>query len=359
LTSKALELTVNAWKVTVTTWKPTANVWIRTVNVWIRTAKAWVCAANAWEATANLWEATVKAWTLTAKAWTRAVKRFFYDKIDAPQIKLRNKEQLCGCSFYLFTGKLIQRIKKVMKKVLSLMFVLFLSASFARAQTAEVSIQLNEKFFDALLDAIFKNASPPEFPIAGINSSREDRQARSQEKTSAKDDSLFRNTKIAFREGSASQLPGGVFSDCPETIRLQREIDGVKTAVRLRDGKINAPLAFTGSYNPPLIGCIDFSGVAETTIDLEFDRQRQALVGRATVSSVNLSGAGGIGSSVIAGLVQGSIDRKINPIEIIKLDKISFVVPIQNSGSLKMKATGIKTEVVNGAINVRVQYEFN
>lgn len=238
-----------------------------------------------------------------------------------------------------------------MKKVLSLVFMLILSASFAKAQAAEVTIQLNEQFFDALLDAIFKNAGAPEFPLAA-NRVEEPGSGGVGEKVS------FVNA--AFESDGQRTTGNGLTENslCSETIRLQREIDSVKTAVRLRDGKIFAPLAFTGSYNPPLIGCIDFSGVAQTNIDLSFDQRRQALVGRATVLSVNLSGAGGIGSNIIANLVQSSIDRKINPIEIMRLDKISFVVPIQNSSALKMKAVGIKNEIQNGVINVRIQYEF-
>ena len=145
---------------------------------------------------------------------------------------------------------------------------------------------------------------------------------------------------------------------CNESIKLLRETGGVKTSVNLRDGRIFAPIAFVGNYNPPLIGCVEFSGVAETNIVLEFDRQKQALIGRAQVTSVNLNGSGGIGGGVLARLVQSSIDQKINPIDIIKLDKVSFVVPIQNAGNLKMKAVGIRHEIGNGVLIVRVAYQF-
>ena len=232
-----------------------------------------------------------------------------------------------------------------MKKALSLVFVLIISASFARAQTAEVTISLNEQFFDALIDAIFKNADPPEFPIAGMR--------RIENESNGKAGAFSSADNVFFVSSSVSNAA------CPEVIRLQREIDGVKTAVRFRDGQIFAPLSFTGNYNPPLIGCVDFSGVAETNIVLEFDPQKQALIGRAKVLKVNLSGASGIGSGIIANLVQGSIDRKVNPIEILRMDKISFIVPIQNSGALKMKAVGIKNEVGNGVLNVRISYEFS
>jgi len=132
----------------------------------------------------------------------------------------------------------------------------------------------------------------------------------------------------------------------------------VRTAVRFRDGRIYAPIAFSGNYNPPLIGCVGFSGWAETSIELEFDRERQTLVGRAKVLNVQLSGTRGIGSALVTKLVQSSIDKKINPINILPMDKVSFVVPIQNAGSLRMKAVGMRHEIINGALNVRIAYEF-
>lgn len=229
-----------------------------------------------------------------------------------------------------------------MKKFLSLIFTLCLFASFAKAQTAEVTIQLNEQFFDVLLDSLFRNGGSPEFPISEFQ-----KQESANEKIFVRTNHESRNLKTKVEKPL-----------CSETIKLLREIDGVKTSVNLRDGRILAPIAFTGNYNPPLIGCVEFSGVADTTISLEYDQQRQALIGRAQVTNVNLSGTGGIGGSVLARLVQSSIDRKINPIEIIKLDKISFVVPVQNSGNLRMKAVGIRHEIVNGVLNVRVAYHF-
>lgn len=235
-----------------------------------------------------------------------------------------------------------------MKKFLSLIFSILLFVSFAKAQAAEVTIQLNEQFFDALFDAIFKNSNPPEFPIARVQEEEKGRRGE-------RENLSFVNARFE-NEGRRTKDEGQV---CNETIKLLREIDGVKTSVRLRDGKISAPIAFSGNYNPPLIGCIAFSGVAETNINLEFDQQKQALVGRAQVSNVNLSGTGGIGGSVLARLVQSSIDKKINPIEILQMDKVSFVVPIQHSGALRMKAVGIRHEILNSILNVHIAYQFS
>jgi len=61
---------------------------------------------------------------------------------------------------------------------------------------------------------------------------------------------------------------------------------------------------------------------------------------------------------LVAKLIQGSIDKKLNPIEILSLDKVSFGFPVQKSGNLRMKALKIRPEIGSGALNVRVDYEF-
>ena len=235
----------------------------------------------------------------------------------------------------------------MINKILSLILVILMSVSLANAQTAEISIALNEQFFDQLLDAIFKNFNALEFPLAA-NSPK----SKIQSPKSSVFDFDERKSKI---ENKKSEI-----QNCNESIRLLREVDNVKTAVRFRDGRIYSPIAFSGSYNPPFIGCIDFKGWAETNIDLEYDRQSRKLVGRVRVLSVNISGVSNLASGVLSRLVQTSIDKKINPIEIIQTDKLSFLVPIQNSGgALKMKAVGVRHAIADGVLNVNIAYEFS
>ncbi len=238
-----------------------------------------------------------------------------------------------------------------MKKFFSLIFMFLLSVSLAQAQQAEVTIQLNEPFFDALLDAIFKNANPPSFPLA-VNNSKfkiEDSKLSGSQKS-------FAANSFAESPKTNHQKPNPA---CDESIKLQREIDGVRTAVRFRDGKIYAPLAFTGNYNPPFVGCVAFSGWAESNIELIYDTERQTLVGRAVLTNVQLSGTNGIGSAFVTKLVQNAIDKKMNPIRILPLDKVSFIVPVQNSGSVKMRAVQMRPEIANNTLNVHVIYEFS
>jgi hypothetical protein len=218
-------------------------------------------------------------------------------------------------------------------KIHALFLLLVAFVSNAAAQGTHISISFSEQFFDTLLDAVFQYAAPPEFPLA-----KADAESRSADLRAVN----------AFAPAAA----------CNESVRLLRENNGKRTSVRFREGRITAPIAFTGHYSPPLIGCVPFTGVAETTVYLEFDERGQRLLARARVEDVSLNGTGGIGGALVAKMVQGTIDKKINPIEIIKTDKVSFVLPLQNSNSVRMKATGFSHEVVNGELVIRVNYEF-
>lgn len=226
-------------------------------------------------------------------------------------------------------------------KIPTLVFALALFASSAFAQKAEITVSLNEQFFDTFLDALYQNGSPPEFPLSQNRINHRDTEAGSSE-------AVF--VRASYAE--ASKIV------CTESIKMLREMNGVRTAVRFREGRIYVPLAFSGSYSPPFVGCVDFAGWAEANVDLEFDQVGQRLVARMQVLNVSLNGTGGVGGNVVARLVQSAIDKKINPLEVLQLDKISFVVPVQNSGRMRMKAVGIRHEVANGALNVHIAYEF-
>jgi hypothetical protein len=206
-----------------------------------------------------------------------------------------------------------------MKKILSVIFSILLFVSLASAQTAEVMVSLNEQFFEAVLDATFNNLKQPDFPL--------------------------------------SDKPD---SSCAESVRLEREMNGVRTAVQFREGKIISPIAFTGKYHAPLLGCLDFRGWAETHLELEFDQNSQTLFARAKVKNVQVNNIPGFAGGVLARLLQGSIDRKINPVKIMVLDKLSFVVPVSVAeGSLKMSAKGLRYEVGQNSLNIFVTYEFS
>ena len=218
-------------------------------------------------------------------------------------------------------------------KIEILLLSLLILVSNVSAQKTQITISFSEQFFDALLDAVFQHAAPPEFPLAQV------------------EPSTGRTTPVLANSFAPR-------TNCNEAVRLLRETSGKRTSVRFREGRIVAPIAFSGNYNPPLIGCMPFAGVAETVVDLEFDERGQRLLARARVQDVSLNGMGGIGGGIVARMVQGTIDRKINPIEIIKTDKVSFVIPLQNSTSVRMRATGFVHEVINGQLAIHITYEF-
>lgn len=222
-----------------------------------------------------------------------------------------------------------------MKKAAILLFLVVVFVSAAKAEPAELTISFNENFMDALLDAVFANVPPPEFPLASTFSENRSDHA-----------------------GGPSFIESLSSIDCRQTIRLMRETNGVRTAVRFRNGVILAPLAFNGDYAPPFVGCLEFNGYAETRIDLRFDADSRKLVANATVTNVNVNGSGGVGGSLVAKLVQSSIDKRINPIEILSLDKASFDIPIKNSAGIRMQANSIRTDVQDGVLNVHVGYSF-
>ena len=223
----------------------------------------------------------------------------------------------------------------------------------AKSQTAEVSIGLNEPFFDVLLESVFKNFDPPQFSIA--RSYPQPVPETLGTMSSSRMFSYFRS----FVHRSDSSDPSFSDNSCDQAIKLLKEMNGVNSAIRFREGKIYVPLAFSGNYSAPLVGCVEFSGWAETNVDLEFDSAGQKLIGKVRVLNVHLNGARGLGGTVIARLLQNSIDQRFNPVELVSLEKLSFGVPISNKGNLHLRAVGARTEIMNGYINIRLLYQFN
>ncbi|HMT09926.1 MAG TPA: hypothetical protein PKA82_18215 [Pyrinomonadaceae bacterium] len=214
--------------------------------------------------------------------------------------------------------------------------VIALFAMSVSAQRTEVALTVNEQFFDALLDATFKHFDPPQFSIAMTDSSTD------------VDSGWLSKSGPSFGENET----------CSSAITVLREFNGTRTSVRFREGRPQVQLAFSGARQAPLIGCIEFDGVADAVVDVQYDQQNKRLTGNVQITNVNVNGTGGYGGTVIARLVQGSIERKFNPVEILSLDKVSFGLPIPNAGRLQMNAVGVRTEMTGGAMVVRIEYEF-
>lgn len=198
--------------------------------------------------------------------------------------------------------------------------LLFVFTTCVAAQRPEITVRINEQFFDAAIDAVLQKGDPPSHEL---------------------------------RPGAKGD------SECNETIRLSRETNGVRTAVRFRDGKILAPIAFDGNYRLPIVGCIGIRGWAQTVVDLEFDSANQRIVARAKVSDVSLNGTAGVGRSLISRMVQSAIDERFDPLLIIGTDRFTFGFPLQPGGNLQIKAVAARHIVRNGSIDIYIAYEFD
>ena len=197
----------------------------------------------------------------------------------------------------------------------------------AYSPAPEVTITVNEEFLNAFLDSMFTNLKAPSAPLV-ITPSDKDR--------------------------SAAESYG-----CVSAITLQKEEGGVRTAVKLEQGKISAPLAFAGSYNSTLLGCIEFRGWANTSWVLEFDRARQIVLARVQVEDIHLTNVPALANGSLVKIVQSAIDKRINPLELLKLDQLSARVPVPPAGgTLRLRATDVRPEIVPGSLHVHVTYEF-
>jgi hypothetical protein len=218
------------------------------------------------------------------------------------------------------------------QKILVVLTIVLFSTNLVSAQNPpEITVTLNEQFLNSFLDAVFNNLETPTFQLSKVESPKP------------------KVEKVKFEKPK-----------CVESITLLRETNGVRTSVRIADGKILTPLAFTGNYDVPFVGCTNFKGWAEADLNLEYDAAKGMLFGRIKVNKVDLNGVPGIAGGVVARFVQGSINKKINPLEILRAEQISAIIPVQYAnGAIKLKATNMRTEVVGNQLNVRVSFEFS
>ena len=207
---------------------------------------------------------------------------------------------------------------------------------------AEATVTLNEQFLNALLEAMFTRLGPPSFPLSLAGDERPAVKPPAQVEPPA-----------SSRAAAAST------NQCASVVVLEREMNGVKTAVHFESGRIVAPLAFSGSYSVVLLGCMRFQGWAETVINLSFDRERQVLSARVDVQDIHLGGIPSLANGVIINLVQNSLDSRINPIEILQAAQLSARLPITAAGgALRLRAREVRPEILPGSLRLHIFYEF-
>ncbi|HMF56577.1 MAG TPA: hypothetical protein VK619_09550 [Pyrinomonadaceae bacterium] len=198
-------------------------------------------------------------------------------------------------------------------------------------------VSLDDKFFDAVLGAIFRDLNAPSFPLQiGANTAQ---------------------PSNGFADFRPAAFQGG---GCANQVVLLPEGSNVRTGVRFNQGKIVAPLAFSGSYNVPLLGCTQFKGWAQARMDLSFDQAHQTVYGRINVESVNLEGILPIVSGFITPLVQGTLNERVNPIEVLRAQQLKLAVPVKASnGTLQAQVKDVRAEVTDTALRLHITYDFN
>ena len=187
------------------------------------------------------------------------------------------------------------------------------------SRAGEVSVVLTEEFLNSLLVAVASRPEPPSFPLS---------------------------------------KGGGGGGTCESRVQLLREAAGTRTAVRFVEGRITAPVAFRGTYAAPIVGCLNFEGWADTSFQLEFDRARQSLNARVTVRDLRLKNVPtSILGGGLTGLVQDSIDGRVNPIELLRAEQLGARVPVTRGDELRLRARDVRHEVVGRELRLHIAYE--
>lgn len=188
------------------------------------------------------------------------------------------------------------------------------------AGTAQVV--LRQDFFNGVLQTIFTEMTPPSFAMS--------------------------------RNAPAPQN-----TDCSGAITILAEGSGVRTGVVFDNGRLEAPLAFTGGYNSP-VGCVQFKGWANSVLELRFDQNTQSVFGQLNVETVNLDGVNPFVNAIATPLVQSTLNTRVNPIKIIDGRQIAVDVPVASSnGHLKAAVKDVRAEIKENALNLFIEYDFS
>jgi hypothetical protein len=196
-----------------------------------------------------------------------------------------------------------------------------------------VVISLTNEFVDGLLGTIFKDLGAPSFHLA--QSDQDGSQGRE-----------LGISQAVYQQG------------CTNTITLAPDGSNVKTEVQFTNGKVQAPLAFSGSYN--LLGnCMQFKGWAQTSIGLRFDQANQTVYGQVDVEGVNLEGVNPVANNFVTVFVRNAIDQRVNPLELIRAQQLQLMIPVKASnGAVQARVKDVRAEMVDGALRMHISYEF-
>jgi len=196
--------------------------------------------------------------------------------------------------------------------------------------TGTAVVMVDEKFFNQVLESVFRDLGSPSFQLAQGN---------------------------AYAE---SPMQPAIFqSGCTNTVTLLPEAGNVKTHVQFAGGNISAPLAFSGSYS--LLGnCMQFKGWAQTSIQLSFDKEKQTVYGQVNVEGVNLEGVAPFANNFVTVFVQNAINQRVNPLELLRAPQLAPVITVKASnGLVKTQVKDVHAEILDGSLRMHITYDFN
>jgi hypothetical protein len=178
-------------------------------------------------------------------------------------------------------------------------------------------VELDEQFFGALLSSIFRDLNKPAFP---------------------------------------PQSGAG----CQNQVVIEPSAGDVQTGVLMRDGRVVVPIAFSGAYNLPLVGCQNLRGTAEANLDFRFAADEQTLYGQLNVAGVNLEGMSPLLGGPVTAFVQGAINQRVNPLVLMRGQQLTMNIPVQAAGgTLKAQAREVREEAKDGKLRLYVTYDFH
>jgi hypothetical protein len=192
-------------------------------------------------------------------------------------------------------------------------------------------IVLKQDLFNQVLATIFRDMRSPTFQLASDN--------------------------VVVSDGFEIQT-AAFQGACTSQITILKEGSGVQTGLRLDNNRISGPLAFTGSYSS-MFGCMQFTGWANATLELRFDKEQQTVFGNINVDTVNLEGVNPVLNGLVTPFVQSTLNSRVNPVKIIDGKQIAIDVPITSAGGkLEGSVDDVRADLSNNALNLYIAYTF-
>jgi hypothetical protein len=194
-----------------------------------------------------------------------------------------------------------------------------------------VVVTVGSSFFETFLQTLFRDLGPPALKLGQAQALHDEAQLQ----------------------------PISFFQGCSNTITLAQEGSNVKTQVQFANGKIEVPLAFSGSYNV-LGNCMQFKGWAQTGLQLRFDQSKQTVYGQINVDAVNLEGVNPVANNLVTAFVRDAIDERVNPLELIRAPQLQLAIPVKASnGEVKAQVKDVRSEILDGSLKLHITYEFS